>query len=106
MKPNHHWAIHVPDQINDYGPVYTFWSFLTEQLNKVLKDTNSNNWGQGQLEISMLREFNRSSRLDGMMQAVLNLNSGEYESARQLIKKILQGGEKDRGGTIEDAASD
>ncbi|KAG6858001.1 hypothetical protein C0995_003447, partial [Termitomyces sp. Mi166 len=54
----------------------------------------------------MLREFNRSSRLDGMMQAVLNLNSGEYESARQLIKKILQGGEKDRGGTIEDAASD
>ncbi|KAG6893646.1 hypothetical protein C0995_016431, partial [Termitomyces sp. Mi166 len=76
------------------------------QLNKVLKDTNSNNWGQGQLEISMLREFNRSSRLDGMMQAVLNLNSGEYESARQLIKKILQGGEKDRGGTIEDAASD
>ncbi|KAJ7598689.1 hypothetical protein C8J56DRAFT_708797, partial [Mycena floridula] len=43
MKPNHHWVIHLPPQIRDYGPVYNFWAFLTERLNKILKNMNSNN---------------------------------------------------------------
>lgn len=64
MKPNHHWAVHVPDQLLDYGPVYNFWSFLTERLNKVLKNLNSNNWAGGQLEISMMREFGRGSKME------------------------------------------
>jgi hypothetical protein len=67
MKPNHHWAVHIPEQILDYGPVYGFWAFLTERLNKVLKSMNSNNWSGGRLEVSMMREFHRSSRLDGIV---------------------------------------
>jgi hypothetical protein len=57
MKPNFHWAVHLPQQIRDYGPVYNFWAFLSERLNKVLKSSNSNNWTGGQIEISMMREF-------------------------------------------------
>jgi hypothetical protein len=67
MKPNHHWAVHTPEQIRDYGPVYGFWAFLTERLNKVLKNMNSNNWSGGRLEVSMMREFHRSSQLDGIV---------------------------------------
>jgi hypothetical protein len=66
-EPNHHWAVHIPEQILDYGPVYGFWAFLTERLNKVLKNMNSNNWSGGRLEVSMMREFHRSSRLDGIV---------------------------------------
>ncbi|KAJ7148860.1 hypothetical protein C8R46DRAFT_1167134 [Mycena filopes] len=55
MKPNHHWAVHIPAQVLDYGPVYGFWAFLTERLNKVLKNLNSNNWSGGLLEVSMVR---------------------------------------------------
>ncbi|KAJ7797842.1 hypothetical protein B0H14DRAFT_3093052 [Mycena olivaceomarginata] len=47
MKPNHHWAVHVPDQ--------------------VLKNLNTNNWGGGLLEVSMMREFHRMAQLDGMV---------------------------------------
>ncbi|KAJ7910705.1 hypothetical protein B0H13DRAFT_2660867 [Mycena leptocephala] len=47
LKANHHWAVHVPDQLPDYGPVYNFWAFLTERLNKLLKNLNSNNWTGG-----------------------------------------------------------
>ncbi|KAF8144902.1 hypothetical protein K438DRAFT_1631086, partial [Mycena galopus ATCC 62051] len=61
MKPNHHWAVHIPDQILDFGPVYTFWAFLTERLNKILKNLNSNNWTGGLLEVSMMREFHRKA---------------------------------------------
>ena len=31
MKPNHHWALHLPDQLRDFGPVYGFWTFLGER---------------------------------------------------------------------------
>ncbi|KAJ6536329.1 hypothetical protein B0H19DRAFT_1213761 [Mycena capillaripes] len=58
-KPNLHWAIHVPEQIHNFGPLHGFWAFLPERLNKVLKNTNSNNWTGGRLEVSMMREFQR-----------------------------------------------
>ncbi|KAJ7573251.1 hypothetical protein C8J56DRAFT_1008382 [Mycena floridula] len=71
MKPNHHWVIHAPEQIRDYGPVYNFWAFLTERLNKVLKNMNSNNQ-MGQLEVSMMREFNRAARIEAHVSAHLS----------------------------------
>ncbi|KAF9468338.1 hypothetical protein BDZ94DRAFT_1279853 [Collybia nuda] len=67
MKPNHHWAVHIGDQLEDYGPVYNFWAFLTERLNKVLKNMNSNNWTNGELEVSMMREFNRSAKMESIV---------------------------------------
>ena len=30
LKPNHHFLVHLPAQIHDYGPVYGFWCFLGE----------------------------------------------------------------------------
>lgn len=63
VKPNHHFATHIAQQIRNYGPVYSFWCFLPERLNRVLKGYNSNGAGKGQLEISMLRAFSRESRM-------------------------------------------
>ncbi|KAF8840022.1 hypothetical protein BDN67DRAFT_996960 [Paxillus ammoniavirescens] len=67
MKPNFHWAVHLRQQILDYGPVYNFWAFLSERLNKVLKSSNSNNWTGGQVEISMMREFARGAQIDSLV---------------------------------------
>ncbi|KAF8471023.1 hypothetical protein JB92DRAFT_2771868, partial [Gautieria morchelliformis] len=63
MKPKHHYVVHLPAQIRDYGPVYGFWCFLGERLNKILKSFKSNNWGGGQLEVSMIREWGRDVQL-------------------------------------------
>ncbi|CAK5262381.1 unnamed protein product [Mycena citricolor] len=70
MKPNHHWAVHVFDQIRDFGPFYSFWAFLTERLNKTLKNLNSNNWTGGRLEVSMMREFQRGVQLETAVTAI------------------------------------
>ncbi|KAJ8579231.1 hypothetical protein M405DRAFT_719349, partial [Rhizopogon salebrosus TDB-379] len=68
MKPNFHWAVHLEEQIRDFGPVYNFWTFLSERLNKLLKSSNSNNWTTGgQLEISMMREFVRGMRMEALV---------------------------------------
>lgn len=59
--PNHHFACHTEPQLLDYGTVYDIWAFLGERLNKLLKDFNLNNWGGGQLEITMMRAFYRNA---------------------------------------------
>ncbi|TFK48343.1 hypothetical protein OE88DRAFT_1613496, partial [Heliocybe sulcata] len=62
MKPNHHWVVHQPEQIRDYGPVYTFWLFLTERLNKTMKNYNTNHHTGGQMEVTLMRSFGREKR--------------------------------------------
>ena len=61
MKPNHHFAVHTATQVRDYGPVYNFWAFLSERLNKIMKSFNLNNWNGGRLEVSMMRAFSRDA---------------------------------------------
>ncbi|KAK7059286.1 hypothetical protein R3P38DRAFT_2496527 [Favolaschia claudopus] len=101
MKPNHHWAVHVFDQILDYGPVYSFWAFLPERLNKVLKNLNSNNSNGGELEVSMMREFHRAVALEGLVNVPFALR---MENA--FVKLLfVRRKNKQALGTIEDAAS-
>ncbi|KAJ7046027.1 hypothetical protein C8F04DRAFT_939036 [Mycena alexandri] len=92
MKPNHHWAVHVPDQLVDFGPVYNFWAFFTERLNKLLKNINSNNWTGGELEVSMMREFHRNGAVDSAVSPMIYLNcSNKYSQAcRSYIKFFLR----------------
>ncbi|EJF59020.1 hypothetical protein DICSQDRAFT_172512 [Dichomitus squalens LYAD-421 SS1] len=59
MVPNHHFATHIPQQLEEFGTVYEIWAFLAERLNKTLKSTNQNNRRGGQQEVTMMREFDR-----------------------------------------------
>jgi hypothetical protein len=42
IKPNHHYSTHISKCARNYGPLYDFWTFLFEQLKKVLKSYNTN----------------------------------------------------------------
>ena len=61
IRPNHHYAVHTADFIYDYGPLYSFWTFLFECLNKVLKLYNTNNHSGGELEVTFFWEFHWTS---------------------------------------------
>ncbi|KAG2741429.1 hypothetical protein P692DRAFT_201726700 [Suillus brevipes Sb2] len=63
VKPTHHWVTHIFDQLHDYGPVYNFWTFLFERLNKVLKSYSTNNHGGGEIEVSFMRAFHKDVAL-------------------------------------------
>ncbi|KAG1816313.1 uncharacterized protein BJ212DRAFT_1480762 [Suillus subaureus] len=63
VKPSHHWVTHIFEQLEDYGPIYGFWMFLFECLNKVLKSYSTNNHGDGKIEISFFRAFTRDTKL-------------------------------------------
>lgn len=63
MKPSHHWCLHLPDQLRDYGPVPNFWSFTVERLNKILKGLNTNHQKGGRLEVTMMRYKERDAQI-------------------------------------------
>ncbi|KIJ09289.1 hypothetical protein PAXINDRAFT_87673 [Paxillus involutus ATCC 200175] len=103
MKPNFHWAVHLRQQILDYGPVYNFWAFLSERLNKVLKGSNSNNWIGGQIEISMMREFARGSQIDSLARGA------SATTISPIIKALLErmiNDHQEALGTVQDAATE
>ncbi|KAJ7596219.1 hypothetical protein C8J56DRAFT_774459 [Mycena floridula] len=111
MKPNQHWIVHTPDHLRDFGPMYNFWAFLTERLNKVLKNYNSNNqFGGsqdtgGRVEMSMMREFNRAARVEARMHR-LSQDPSEHWVVQMVLDRLLRlKGNAEAIGTVADAAT-
>ncbi|KIK79290.1 hypothetical protein PAXRUDRAFT_769942, partial [Paxillus rubicundulus Ve08.2h10] len=63
IKQNHHYATHVGKCAHDFGPLHDFWTFLFERLNKILKSFKTNNHGNGELETTFFKEFQRTCEL-------------------------------------------
>jgi hypothetical protein len=59
---NMHWLVHLPDDIERYGPVYSWWLFGYERMNKTLKGANSN----GHFRDTPLIAFNKFLRLGSL----------------------------------------
>ncbi|KAJ7832571.1 hypothetical protein B0H14DRAFT_2592016 [Mycena olivaceomarginata] len=98
IMPNHHWAVHVPDQLLDYA-------FLTERLNKILKNINSNNWTGGELEVSMMREFHRKSAVDSALRRLLTSAGTSTTAESEFIEWLVgQSTNIEAIGTIQDAS--
>ena len=60
IKPNYHYVTHVANCARNFGPLNDFWTFLFERLNRVLKSFNTNNHGQGKLEMTFFSEFQKT----------------------------------------------
>ncbi|KZO93028.1 hypothetical protein CALVIDRAFT_529810 [Calocera viscosa TUFC12733] len=63
VTPTFHWLVHMAAQIQRYGPVHGFWTFLFERLNKDLKGFQTNGHKGGVTEITFAREFKRKMSL-------------------------------------------
>jgi hypothetical protein len=99
VRPNHHYAIHTPECVRDYGPLHEFWTFLFERMNKVLKSYKTSNHSGGELEVSFFREFQRTaceSRLVRLHNALYfpkhpaHRSSQLSHAAHQRVDKELQ----------------
>ncbi|KAI0351887.1 hypothetical protein OH77DRAFT_1592537 [Trametes cingulata] len=104
MVPNHHFALHTEPQLFDYGTVYDIWAFLAERLNKLFKDFNLNNWGGGQLEITMMRAFYRNVDVQMLIQHMATEAGTDALDASQAIAKYLLKDSREARGTVEATA--
>ncbi|KAI0349142.1 hypothetical protein OH77DRAFT_1415517, partial [Trametes cingulata] len=104
MVPNHHFALHTEPQLLDYGTVYDIWAFLAERLNKLFKDFNLNNWGGGQLEITMMRAFYRNVDMHMLIRHMASTPSTDLLDPSQLIARSLLKDSREARSTVEAAA--
>ncbi|KAG1881234.1 hypothetical protein F4604DRAFT_1922240 [Suillus subluteus] len=112
VKPSHHWVTHIFEQLEDYGPVYGFWTFIFKHLNKVLKSYSTNNHGDGEIEISFFRAFLRDTELRTMLTNLLTrtsesdeLPSAEDAILYEAVKSIIAT-DSDTRGTVASLASE
>ncbi|KAG8912907.1 hypothetical protein FRC00_003508 [Tulasnella sp. 408] len=89
VKPNFHWATHLFEQILDYGPVYGFWAFLQERLNFIIKSFRTNNHGNGELEVTMMRSYSALTSLRNILSSVL-ATSPNAPAADGMEKQVLK----------------
>ncbi|KAJ3500582.1 hypothetical protein NLJ89_g9730 [Agrocybe chaxingu] len=94
IRPNHHYAIHTPDSVRDYGPLHKFWTFLFERLNKVLKSYKTNNHGRGEIETSFFREFHRTVQETRL---VAQAATSPDENLRRIAGALYKASADDRG---------
>ncbi|TBU39691.1 hypothetical protein BD309DRAFT_871794, partial [Dichomitus squalens] len=107
MVPNHHFATHIPAQLEEYGTVYEIWAFLAERLNKTLKSTNQNNRRGGQQEVTMMREFDRHMQVRAIVEHVSTLapdGTNEADVSRSIAQRFLHES-REAHGTIEAVAA-
>ncbi|TFY53003.1 hypothetical protein EVJ58_g9693 [Rhodofomes roseus] len=87
-------------EIADYGPVYGFWTFLTERLNKVLKSFSTNGRADGELEVTFFRSFSREVRMRRMLKELATTdpdNSTEARITPKIASMLLQTADDERG---------
>ena len=76
---------HIFDQLLDYGPVYGFWAFTNERLNKTLKGIKTNNHEKGETEVSFMRGYERGVVLAEMALELIRANEAFSFVGRELI---------------------
>ncbi|KAH9858844.1 hypothetical protein C2E23DRAFT_880266 [Lenzites betulinus] len=107
MVPNHHFASHLPAQLDEFATVYEIWAFLAERLNKTLKATNLNNRRGGQQEVTMMREYHRDIALRSMVEHVASTpgpDTVEHRTPRAIAQRFGYNSREARG-TVETAAT-
>lgn len=102
MKYNQHWSTHIAAQIVDFGPVYGFWTFPGERINKALKSLNTNNHRDGEMELTMLREFHRTQQTTRLLRrATLDAT---FPAEQEILARLIADGRRVRG-TVDVARS-
>ncbi|KAF7293363.1 alcohol dehydrogenase [Mycena kentingensis (nom. inval.)] len=108
VKPNFHYITHIFRTIRDFGPVYGFWTFLFERLNKLLKSYDTNNHGNGELEVTFLREFIRDARLRELLRKYAT-QEGPLSPEEQCIAdnaQLILASDLDTRGTLAAMAAE
>ena len=116
-----HLAMHMEPQFLKWGPCYGWWVFAYERNNGWLGRTNNNGHSGGELEATMMRRWWKVIFIQDLVRATLvKFIFIVYSCIRQLthleslpdpapedldsidlLKKHLQGGTNERGGTLQ-----
>lgn len=81
---NFHVFKHIPDDIRRFGPVYGYWLFPHERVNKVLKSINTNGPSQNQEQVEQMRGFPRKRQADRIISDILDPEYASSQTEREV----------------------
>ncbi|EJF67325.1 hypothetical protein DICSQDRAFT_46259 [Dichomitus squalens LYAD-421 SS1] len=70
LVPNFHYAMHYPQFFRLFGPVYAWWLFAHERFNGALEKVNMNGHADGEMELSLMRNWITKHRLHELISAL------------------------------------
>ncbi|KAG1794490.1 hypothetical protein EV424DRAFT_1353856 [Suillus variegatus] len=96
---NFHFAGHLLEYINTYGPAYAWWVFPYERAIGILGKANHNGHGGGEVEGTFMRAWWKSILIQELLmhlQARPNQTDEDKEIVQLLLKAVKGGAEHDR----------
>ncbi|KAE8539334.1 hypothetical protein D1P53_004433 [Cryptococcus gattii VGV] len=81
---NFHVFKHIPDDIRRFGPVYGYWLFPHERVNKVLKSINTNGPSQNQEQVEQMRGFLRKRQAERIISDILDPEYASSQTEREV----------------------
>ncbi|KAJ3836789.1 hypothetical protein F5878DRAFT_662668 [Lentinula raphanica] len=85
LKPNHHYAVHILEDLKLMGPVQARNTPIFERTNHILQEVNSNNHS-GEVEATMQNDFGRQGRLEIILEHSPELRSDISEALDALLE--------------------
>lgn len=86
---NFHVFKHIPDDIRRFGPVYGYWLFPHERVNKVLKSIKTSGSLQNQEQVEQMRGFLRKRQAERIISDILDPEYATSQTERE-IQSVLE----------------
>jgi hypothetical protein len=91
---NLHQVLHIPGNIRDHGPVYCWWLFASERMNKTLKNMNSNGHTRktAMIAFNAYQRYARSNHLmrSNLLQTDPNADDLMARNVAELLSRLFQ----------------
>jgi hypothetical protein len=100
---NLHWLSHLPEDIRNFGPVYSFWCFASERFNKTLKNIKLNGHIK-QVPMTLMRTFQNYAHLKEVSSFGHKVMEDTTDAVNQLagcLKQVYRRCSRDVDGTTE-----
>ncbi|TFK78562.1 hypothetical protein K466DRAFT_507108, partial [Polyporus arcularius HHB13444] len=85
MVPNFHFAMHYPQFFELFGPVYAWWLFAHERFNGELEQVNLNGHADGEMELTLMRNWIAKQCIFGML---VSLPPNATAEERELLERV------------------
>ncbi|KAJ3762559.1 hypothetical protein EV360DRAFT_79172 [Lentinula raphanica] len=85
LKPNHHYAVHIVEDLESMGPVQARNTPIFERTNHLLQEVNSNNHS-GEVEATMQSDYSRQAALEIILEHSSELQGDIGEALGVLLE--------------------
>ncbi|RHZ73011.1 hypothetical protein Glove_235g14 [Diversispora epigaea] len=87
ITPNLHLSLHLSTCSHDFSPLYAFWCFSFERINRILGSLSNSHW---QIELELMRRLINDNRINEMIYTENNSKGLEILNTHQSVRSLSE----------------